>query len=241
MKKAIDIQKEYYKSTAKNYDTIHVSTELNEHNFALAFMSSLITLYDIKSILDVGAGTGRTIAFLQEQHPKLKIVGIEPVEALRSIGHKKGIKSEQLIDGDGNSLPFKNQEFDLVCEFGILHHVPKPEIVVAEMLRVSKKGIFISDCNNFGNGSLISRSIKQIINFLGLWNIYRYLITSGKMYEISEGDGLYYSYSIFNNLKQIRKVCPYIHLLNTTNSSTSNLYQSASHIALWGLKKLNAE
>ena len=103
------------------------------------------------------------------------------------------------------------------------------------MLRVSKKAIFISDSNNFGQGSTVARTIKQVINLVGLWKLVDVIKTKGKGYWISEGDGLAYSYSVFSNYKQIRKQCRSVHLLNTRDGSIDP-YKTASHVALLGIK-----
>jgi SAM-dependent methyltransferase len=46
----------------------------------------------------------------------------------------------ELVEGDAAKLPFGIGEFDLVCERAVLHHVPRPELVVAEMARVTRRG-----------------------------------------------------------------------------------------------------
>ena len=235
MDSSSEIQKKYYANTADNYDAIHGRGINDEHDLALHYLSAIIKFYDIKSVLDVGAGTGRTVEYLLKNHIDLKLVGVEPVDELREKGYEKGIPKNILIKGDGNSLIFNNNSFDLVCEFGVLHHIPKPEIMIAEMIRVGKKGIFISDCNNFGNGSFLGRSIKQTLNTLGLWKSYNYIRTRGKNYQISEGDGLFYSYSVFNNFNQIKKSCKKVLMLSTKDSGVS-IYRSAPHVSLLGLK-----
>jgi len=149
---------------------------------------------------------------------------------------EKGLLETELIDGDATRLQFYGGEFDLVCEFGVLHHIRKPEVAVAEMLRVAKRAIFISDSNNFGQGSFVARMIKQFINALRLWKFFNLIKTQGKGYTISEGDGVAYSYSVFNNYRQIRDQCKSIHLLNTVDGHL-NLYKTASHLALLGIKK----
>lgn len=236
MEKNQQIQQKYYAETASNYDDWHLNHESGEHDFALMFLSSAIERLGSKSVLDVGAGTGRTINYLKSRHPDIQVTGIEPVKELREQGYKKGIEKENLIEGYGENIAFPDNSFDIVCEFGILHHVPQPEKVVEEMLRVARKGIFISDSNNFGQGSWVARTIKQGLNALGAWRLYDFVRTRGKMYQISEGDGLFYSYSVFNNYRQIKKSCKVVHLVNTKDGS-SNLYKTASHIALLGIKK----
>jgi ubiquinone/menaquinone biosynthesis C-methylase UbiE len=230
-----NIQKEYYEKTAAQYDSMHVTHADQEHQIALEIMGAYLRYYRITSILDIGAGTGRTINYIKSHFPTIKIIGIEPVEGLRKQGHSKGIFESELIDGNGEKLTYPNDSFDLVCEFGVLHHVPHPEKVVAEMIRVAKKGVFISDSNNFGQGGNMARCIKQTINFFGLWRAYNFIRTKGKVYQISEADGLFYSYSVFNNYHQIKDSCD-VFITNITPSN-KNPYKSAAHIALFGKKK----
>jgi len=236
MNKAETIQKEYYSDTANSYDNLHLSATIDtEHDFALSFLSGIIKHLSIESILDVGAGTGRALTYIKMNHPNVKVTGIEPVAQLREIGHKKGIEESELIDGNANFINFQDKEFDLVCEFGVLHHVERPNIVINEMLRVSKKAIFLSDSNNFGKGHVWERFLKQGLRFLGLWKSIIFLRTFGKGYFFSDEDGLFYSYSVFNNYKQIRKSCKSVHILNTKDGE-QNLYRTASQIGLLGLK-----
>lgn len=195
-------QRQYYAETAHLYDAMHLNTK-DEHFFALFFLIASLEYLGIRSVLDIGAGTGRSLQYIKMHRPDVLLKGVEPVEELRKAGYEKGLSEDELIDGDAMSLHFGKEEFDLVCEFGMLHHVKRPEQVVAEMLRVAKKAIFISDCNNFGQGPVVIRRIKQLIDYLGLWEIADFIKTRGKGYSISEGDGLAYSYSVFNNYKQI--------------------------------------
>ncbi len=214
---------------------MHVS-ENDAHGFALRFMISVLEQFGIRSILDIGSGTGRALLKIRDEAPNASIVGIEPSAELRRIGYAKGLLETQLIDGDGMNLACADNSIDLVCEFGALHHIPEPSKAVAEMLRVARKAIFISDSNNFGQGGRLLRLAKQAINAVGLWPLANYVKTGGKGYTISEGDGLAYSYSVFNNYKQIAKRCRPIHLLNTVDGE-HNLYRTASVVAMLAIKR----
>ncbi len=230
------IQEAYYSKTSEQYDQMHVEKD-REHFLALALMESYVRYYGIKSILDVGSGTGRVISYMKEHCPGVKVIGLEPVKELREQGYAKGISPDELVGGDGNKLDFKTGSFDLVCSYGVLHHVPQPASVVGEMLRVAGKGIFISDSNNFGQGSFAGRSVKQFINALGMWKLFNYLRTGGKRYQISEEDGLFYSYSLFDNYNQVSSVCSKVYLTDTTGKAGKNLYRTSPTLALFGLKK----
>jgi ubiquinone/menaquinone biosynthesis C-methylase UbiE len=234
-KNEVEIQRAYYADTAHRYDDMHVHED-DEHGFALRFMISVVEHLGIQSILDIGCGTGRGLLKIKREMPNITVVGIEPSGELRKVGISKGLLETQLIDGDAMNLAFSDGSFDLVCEFGALHHIPVPSKAVSEMLRVSRKAIFISDSNNFGQGSKISRLLKQTMNAAGLWLLADLIKTKGKRYTISEGDGLAYSYSVFNDYRQITERCESVHMLNT-NDAGPNLYRTASHVALLGIKR----
>jgi ubiquinone/menaquinone biosynthesis C-methylase UbiE len=232
---AVEIQRGYYAKTARRYDDMHLD-ERGEHYLALRFMISMVGFLGIESILDVGSGTGRCLIDVTREIPEITAVGVEPSAELREVGYSKGLLKSQLIDGDAMNLPFSDNSFDLVCEFGALHHIPVPAKAVSEMLRVSRKAIFISDVNNFGQGSRFSRLVKQAVNAAGMWRLADLIKTKGKGYLISEGDGLSYSYSVFNDYGLIRDGCEAVHMLNTIDSAP-DLYRSASHVALLGIKR----
>ena len=227
------LQRAYYASTAAAYDDAHI--EASEHRLGLQLMLATIRHYEFGSVLDVGSGTGRAVTFIKRELPTVTVVGIEPSAELRAIGHQKGLTADELREGDALRLPFDDQSFDLVCEFSALHHIAQPARAISEMLRVAKRGIFISDTNNFGQGGPVVRSIKQAINAAGLWSIADWIKTGGRGYSVSEGDGVAYSYSVFNDWPQIRQHCRIVHVVNTDGAGI-NPYRTAAHVAVVGLK-----
>lgn len=228
------IQRNYYANTATRYDEMHIADK-DEHNFALAFMLSMISFLDVRSVLDIGSGTGRALCEIKNAFPDLQVTGIEPSRELRNMGYAKGLSKSELIDGDAQKLSYPDGSFDLVCEYAALHHMPDPDKAVSQMLRVASKAIFISDSNNFGQGGFVTRTVKQTLRALRLWPVADFVKTRGKGYLISEGDGLAYSYSVFSNYNQIVRSCRSVHLLNTAPAG-ANLYRSAPSVALLGIK-----
>jgi ubiquinone/menaquinone biosynthesis C-methylase UbiE len=230
------MQRRYFAEVSHLYDAR--AEDEYEHYFALAFLTATIDHFGYQSVLDIGSGTGRAISYLKSEKPNIRVVGIEPVKELREVAYGKGISRTDLLEGDGTKIQFSNAEFDVVCEFGVLHHVQEPSRVVAEMLRVAKKAIFISDSNNFGQGGTFSRVVKQALNTLGLWKVANLIKTGGRGYSFSEGDGVFYSYSAFSNYDQIKNHCQRIHVLNTNERGWGvDPYKSASHVALLGILK----
>lgn len=230
----LNFHRDYYRRTATAYDTMNVH-ERDEHSFAVATLLGQLDFFGIKSILEVGAGTGRLLLQLKTMRPDLRICGVEPIAELREVGHKKGLSDGELFEGSGYELPVAADSFDLVACFGVLHHVAKPSRVVSEMLRVAAKGILISDSNSYGQGSAAARLAKQSLRQSGLWRLATWIKTKGKGYHVNDSDGLFYSYSVCDNYEQVRQRCPRVYWIGTQDSGP-NLFRTAGHLALLGLK-----
>ncbi len=234
---AEELQRRYYAEAAQHYDEEHVENAAEqEHAIALAALSGLLDYHQIRSVLDVGAGTGRVLRYFQNRLPKFdRLLGVEPVPELRAAGYAVGVPEEQLIDGNALKLDFADGEFDLVTAFGILHHISDPNRAVREMFRVARQGVFLSDMNNFGCGSGPVRLLKQTLRALGLWPFTQWIATRGKGYKFSEGDGIHYSYSLYDSLPVIGEYCLHPTLI-TTKGFGINPYRSCSHVALLAMK-----
>jgi len=193
-------QRDYYTETAQNYEEMHVQPG-DEHFIALEYAAALLSVVRAKSALDVGSGTGRAVRFLRERCPELRVEGVEPVGGLREQAQVLGTV---LHDASGEDLPFDDDNFDVVMSFGMLHHVPDPEPVITEMTRVARSGIMISDANRFGQGSVAHGTLKLAIYHAGLWPAFERLRTRGRGYLESPGDGIFYSYSIFDSMPQLQ-------------------------------------
>ena len=90
--------------------------------------------------LDVGAGSA-PLAFALAAHVR-EVVAVELVGELLAQGEPllPTYPNVRLVEGDATRLPFAIGEFDLVCERAVLHHVARPELVLAEMMRVTRPG-----------------------------------------------------------------------------------------------------
>lgn len=232
------LQKRYYADTAATYDLGHVGKHSEpEHDIAVAMLQALSRYHNFNSFLDVGAGTGRAMVALADTFPEAQVQGVEPVEELRKVAYGKGLSESDLIEGSAASLPFADKSFDVVSMFGVLHHVKDPRICISEMFRVSRKAIFLSDLNSFGCGGVLRRSASQLLDALGLWRLAQFITTRGKMYKITEGDGLAYSYSIFQDLGYIRSQSSEVNLMNTRGVGGTP-YRNCSHVALLAIKAI---
>jgi ubiquinone/menaquinone biosynthesis C-methylase UbiE len=219
---AVEIQRRYYTDTAPRYETMH-SHEGAEDPYSTTFVLAMLRMLDARSILDVGSATGRGLLRIKEAMPSLFACGVEPVAALVEEAERNGILAScPILQASGEALPFPDRSFDVVCEFAILHHVGNPAAIVKEMLRVANKAVFISDSNRFGQGSRLMRVIKLALYKTKLWNVYNYLRTGGKLYRITEGDGLAYSYSVYDSYDQIAQWAGRIILVPMPNDASKS-------------------
>jgi ubiquinone/menaquinone biosynthesis C-methylase UbiE len=130
-------------------------------------MISTLDHYEIKSVLDLDCGTGKAIRQIKSHRYDTRLLGVEPFRNFREVGYSLGVSPEKLIEGDAKNLQFASSSVDLVCCFGVLHYVAKSTKAIAEMLRVARKEMFISDSNDVDQGSLLSRTFKQALNAVG--------------------------------------------------------------------------
>jgi len=209
---AVLAQRRYYTETASRYAQMH-SHEAVDDDSCLRILLPILRTLDVHSLLDVGSATGRGLPGLAQGLSSPLVCGIEPVEALVRHGISSGVtRGLPLLLASGDALPFADKSFDAVCEFAMLHHVPDPARVVQEMLRVARNVVVISDANRFGQGSFPLRIIKLLLYKLKLWKAFDFVRTRGKGYQVSEGDGVFYSYSAFDNLHQIQQWAESVYL-----------------------------
>jgi ubiquinone/menaquinone biosynthesis C-methylase UbiE len=196
---AEQLQAAYYTKTASAYDSVHAE----ENDYALGIINMLCDRLGLNTLLDVGSGTGRAVGFLRDRGKDAR--GVEPVPALIDEAERKGIPKGLIVQGTGYSLPFPDNSFDAVLECAVLHHVAEPSRVVEEMMRVARHAVFLSDSNRFGQGSSVARMLKLALDRLHLWNAAMFLQTKGKMFKVSEGDGVFYSYSVFDSYHRLHQ------------------------------------
>ncbi len=220
--RATEIQRQYYSENAARYEEMHAH-EGSTDAFSMKFFHAILRMLDAQSVLDVGTATGRNLRDLKEGLPHLSVCGVEPVAALVEQAIQKGNDAfGSILQASGEKLPFSDASFDVVCEFAVLHHAHDPSAVVKEMLRVAKKAVFISDSNRFGQGSRAARLIKLGLYKSRLWGIFNYLKTFGKGYLISEGDGLAYSYSVYDSFEEIAQWADRMILIPSGNEKVSS-------------------
>jgi ubiquinone/menaquinone biosynthesis C-methylase UbiE len=97
---------------------------------------------NVKSILDVGTGTGDFLKVLTEDFPGAAIVGVDPdSKSLEEAAKKFPEITFQKMGAE--KLLFKANSFDVVSISMALHHLPKIQKSLKEIKRVVKPGGWI--------------------------------------------------------------------------------------------------
>jgi SAM-dependent methyltransferase len=96
-------------------------------------------------VLDVGTGAG-TLALAIAPLVR-EVVGVDIVAELLERARANAPANVDFVEGDATHLPFEAYSFDLVCTRRTLHHIARPELVVAELTRVAASGgrVFVDD------------------------------------------------------------------------------------------------
>jgi ubiquinone/menaquinone biosynthesis C-methylase UbiE len=88
--------------------------------------------------LDVGTGAGALALALA---PFVReVVGVDPVPELLELARERAAPNTEFVEGDGTALTFPDAGFDLAGTHRTLHHVGRPDLVVAELSRVTRPG-----------------------------------------------------------------------------------------------------
>jgi SAM-dependent methyltransferase len=103
-----------------------------------AMLDELLPLQGDERVLDVGAGTG---AFAFAVAPRVAgVVAVEIDEELAERARADAPANVEVVVADGERLPFETSSFDVAASMLALHHTHRPELLVAELVRVTKPG-----------------------------------------------------------------------------------------------------
>jgi len=110
-----------------------------------ALVDDLLPLKGDERVLDIGAGTG-AFAFAVAQRAR-EVVAVEKDDELAARARADAPANVNVIVGDGEHLQLGSFSFDVSVTLRTLHHTPRPELLVAELVRVTRPGgtILVAD------------------------------------------------------------------------------------------------
>ena len=101
-----------------------------------AEIQSLVTFTGDERVLDSGTGPG-TLALALAPLVR-EVVGVDIVPELLAEARKVAPPNVRFVEADVAALPFDSFSFDVGCSRRTLHHVARPELAVAELVRVTR-------------------------------------------------------------------------------------------------------
>jgi SAM-dependent methyltransferase len=91
--------------------------------------------------IDVGCGKGYDVCAMAKINPKVRFFGVDisdGIFAARRI--TKNLENVFLVAASAEALPFKDEIFDFGYSYGVIHHLPNPDVGFSELTRVIQRG-----------------------------------------------------------------------------------------------------
>jgi ubiquinone/menaquinone biosynthesis C-methylase UbiE len=132
------------------------------------FVTDFLTVWDERNpILDVGTGTAQIPIELCRQSACASIVAIDLAEEMLKVG-RENVRRAGLADRvrleciDAKGIPYPDGAFAAVISNSIIHHIPEPGRVVAEMVRVLQSGgvLFVRDLLRPPDVAMLNRLVN---------------------------------------------------------------------------------
>jgi ubiquinone/menaquinone biosynthesis C-methylase UbiE len=133
-----------------------------------AFVADFLTAWAGEGpVLDVGTGTAQIPVELCRQAPRVRVVGIDLAEHMLAVGrvnvrHAGMEERIRLECVDAKALPYPRGTFAAVISNSIVHHIPEPRAVLAEMVRVTAPGgtLFVRDLLRPEDDAAVHRLVR---------------------------------------------------------------------------------
>ena len=224
----------YYDRSAAEYDDLHGGDKDPEHIRALQRSLPLLDTLNLRSALEVGCGTARSLAWLGRQRPTLRLAGVEPSSGMLDLARKR-LPDAEFEVAQGEALRHPDRSFDLVFATGVMHHADRPAAVIHEMKRVASRAVLISDHNNFAFGSAKMRRVRRWLAASGLLGAVTFVKQGFRKQGYSKEDGWWYPYSLFDDYATVVEGAEDVYIIPTSPArplAGGNLLMAQSHFAI---------
>lgn len=118
-------------------------------------------------VLDVGTGTALIPIELCNRAPGVQVVAIDLAEHMLALGEKNvaraGLSDRVRLEKvDAKAMPYPSGSFTSTISNSIIHHIPEPRAVFAEMLRVTASGglVFVRDLARPATEAEVDRLVR---------------------------------------------------------------------------------
>ncbi len=92
-------------------------------------------------ILDVGCGTGALTFAMADRWPGRRVVGVDLAAPFLAYARSRRSSEQPIFEvGDACALPYENGQFASAATQCVLLFIPRPEVALDEMVRVTRAG-----------------------------------------------------------------------------------------------------
>ena len=139
-----------WEKQSERYVKSYLNFKINYDDKNIKKFFSFFYKKKIKNILDIGCGNGEMLNFFLENISASNFgVGVEPSYNAIKLLKKKNIKKKKInfLKAFAHKLPFKDNNFDLVISWSVLHWIDRNNYLqsLGEITRVAKKYLLILD------------------------------------------------------------------------------------------------
>lgn len=101
---------------------------------------SLLRKYfpDVKSLLEIGCGTGQILRSVRQANPEMRLCGTE-IHTCGLMYAQNCLSDIEFFQMDARRIPFQ-EEFDLVCAFDVIEHVDDDFSVLRQLCNACRPG-----------------------------------------------------------------------------------------------------
>ena len=124
--------------------------------------------FDGKLVLDLGCGAGIDSAEFARSGASVVSADFTRIATTSTLSlFREANLPARVVQTDATSLPFKDETFDCIYSFGVLHHIPDVEKAVFEINRVLKPGgqvmamLYNKDSLLYGYSIVYLKGIKE--------------------------------------------------------------------------------
>ena len=231
-----DLKSIFNKSESKDNSSFINYLDINDQNFTKAayfahtnnstpFNELFPNDLENKIVLEIGCGLGFHTELLSYRCKKVISIDLSEyaIEVTKKRLQIKGIKNVDLYLGSATSIPLENESVDYVWSWGVIHHIPDSEKVIAEIRRILKKrGSFYGMFYN-------KTSIYNWFNVYLRYGLLRLEIFKLSNIELSSkySDGKDFGgnpYTIFYSTKDLKKLFKNFELQKVCSFENKNIF-----------------
>ncbi len=117
--------------------------------------------------LDVGCGSGADLIHMARKG--MRMVGIDVTDAVKlAYRNTRGGGDIRIAQASVYDLPFKEESFDLVYSFGVLHHLSDPQDAFRKMVTLAKHGgtVLVYVYEKFTNRRMVEKAALGLVTLL---------------------------------------------------------------------------